>query len=433
MLTLKQIICGFAILLLLASCKNENKVIVPTGFIDSLLSNYTVPETIAANETEIRFWKERINPANTGLVNELRYASALVHRFHLSGDMHDVLAADSILHRSDSAFAHKEPSPDMALVRNSILQHRFKQADSLLSVAKKAEVKPYDAISTSFDVAFELGQYLLAEAELKKITDYKDYGYNFRYAKLAHYKGELDSSIAAMHRASDIAGTNIPLKQAALSNEADLNLHNGNLQKANDLYMQSIRLSAADLHSIMGLGWIALVHDRNDSLAERIFRFVQSKTKAPDVLFKLVQVAEARGDTDMQKKQAQRFVDVVTVPVYGNMYNKYLLEIYTGILNEPARAEALSKSELLNRATPQTYAWYVWALFSNNNIAEAQKVYEEHVSGKPLEGLELYWMGKFMQAQHKGYNAQQFFKAAEKNKYDLGPAMVRDINEVLER
>lgn len=430
---MKQIISAFAVLLLFASCKNENKIIVQANFIDSLISNYARPEEYKANETDMQFWKGRIDPGNPGLVNELRYASTLVQRFHFLGDINDVLTADSILHVVDITYNHKESFPKMALLRNSILQHRFKEADSLLNEAKKADVKPYDAIAASFDVAFELGQYLLAETELKKIADKKDYGYNFRYAKLAHYKGELDSSIAAMNRAGEIAGTNIPLKQAALSNEADLNLHSGNLQRANDLYMQSIRLSAADLHSIMGLGWIALVHDKNDSLAEKIFRFVRSNTKAPDVLFKLIQVEEARGDSTAQKKQAQQFVEVVTAPAYGNMYNKYLLELYTGILNEPAKAEALAKKELLNRSTPQTYAWYVWALYKNGRLSEAEKIYQQYVSGKPLEGLELYWMGKFMQGQKKGYNAQQFFKAAYKNRYDLSLGMQRHLEATHEQ
>jgi len=53
------------------------------------------------------------------------------------------------------------------------------------------------------------------------------------------------------------------------------------------------------------------------------------------------------------------------------------------------------------------------------------------VSGKPLEGLELYWMGKYMQAQNKGFTAKQFFKAAYKNRYDLGPSMVNDLNKAL--
>ena len=429
---MKQIITGIAALYLFASCNSDKKIIVSAVFIDSLIINYTEPGVYKANETDLQFWKNRIDPKNPGLVNELKYASVLVQRFHLSGNINDIITSDSILYTADKAFAHKESAPNMALVRNSILQHRFMEADSLLEQAKKTEIKRYESITTSFDVDFELGRYQLAEAELKKITDYKDFGYNFRFAKLAHYKGELDSSIAAMHRAAIIADKNIPLKQAALSNEADLNLHSGNLKRANDLYMESIRLSAADLHSIMGLGWIALVHDKNDSLAEKIFRFVQSKTKAPDVLFKLSQVAEARGDSALQKKYGEEFAMIVTAPVYGSMYNKYIIELYTGILNDPAKAEAIAKRELLNRATPQTYAWYVWALYMNNKTAESDKIYQKYVSGKPLEGLELYWMGKFMQAKDKGYNAKQFFKAAYKNRYDLGPSMTKDLEKALD-
>ena len=429
---MKQTIIGITILFLFASCKNEKKPIVSAVFIDSLISHYSQPEIYTTNETDLQFWKNRLDPKNPGLVSELKYAAALIQRFHLSGDINDVITADSILYVADKTFNHKESSPNMALVRNSMLQHRFTQADSLFDEAKKTDVKPYDAISTSFDVDFELGRYQFAEAALQKITDYKDYGFNFRLAKLAHYKGELDSSIASMQPASEIAGSNIFLKQAALSNEADLYLHSGNLQRANDLYIESIRLSAADLHSLMGLGWIALVHDKNDSLAKKIFLFARSKTKSPDVIFKLVQLAEARGDSVLQMKYANEFAEIVTAPVYGNMYNKYLIEIYTGILNDPAKAEAIAAKELLNRSTPQTYAWYVWALYSNNKTADAEKAFQEYVSGKPLEGLELYWMGKFMQGQGKGYNAKEFFKAAHKNGYDLGPGMVKDLMRSLE-
>lgn len=430
---MKQIVYALAIVLLSASCKHEKEIIVPAAFADSLISNYTQPGVYKVNETDLQFWRDRIDPKNPGMVNELKYAAALIQRFYLLGDIQDVVSSDSILFIADWAFNHKESSPDLALVRNSILQHRFKLADSLLDEAKKADIKPYDAIATSFDVFFELGRYQLAEAMLQKIADYKDYGYNFRLAKLAHYRGEPDSSIAAMQRASVIAGNNVYLKQAALSNAGDLYLHKGNLQKASDLYIESIRLNVTDLHSIMQLGWMALVHDKNDSLAEKIFRFVQSKTKSPDILFKLTQLADARKDSVTQKKYAGEFESIVVKPVYGNMYNKYLIELYTGILNEPSKAETLAAKELLNRSTPQTYAWYVWTLYSNNKPAEAEKAYQEHVSGKPLEGLELYWMGKYMQGQEKGYNANQFFKAAYKNRYDLSPDMINDLEKLLDK
>lgn len=428
---MKHFIHGIAIVFLFASCKNETKPIVSIHFIDSLIINYSDTAIKNATKIDIDFWKARIDSKNQGFVNELKYASALVKRFHISGDINDVVTADSILYVSDKAFNHKESGPNMSLVRNSILQHRFKIADSIFAQAKITGIKTYESAASGFDVAFEQGYYPLAETELNKIKDYKDYGYNFRLAKLAHYNGEVDSAIAAMHRASVLAEDNINLKQVALSNEADLNLHSSNLQRANDLYVESIRLNATDLHSIMGLGWIALVHDKNDSLAERIFRFVQSKTKTPDAIFKMVQVADARGDTALQLKYANEFIAAVTAPVYGNMYNKYALELYSGILKQPAVAEAVAERELLNRATAQTYAWYVWALYNNNKKAEAKKIYEQHVSGKPLEGLELYQMGKYMQAENKGYNAQQFFKAAYKNRYDLSPYMVKDLDKAM--
>jgi hypothetical protein len=117
--------------------------------------------------------------------------------------------------------------------------------------------------------------------------------------------------------------------------------------------------------------------------------------------------------------------------MYGNMYNKYLIELYTGILKEPAKAELIAAKELTNRSTPQTYAWYVWSLFCNNKKDDAYINFEKYVSEKPLEGLELYYMGKMMLGLNKGYNAKGFFRAAYQNKYDLSPGKVKDLEKNL--
>ena len=429
---MKQLLFSIAVIAALASCNSKKIVIVPASYIDSLLTNYTAADAINANETELKFWKNRIDSQPAGMVNELKYASSLTARFQLTGDINDVLSADSILKVVDNNFNHKEAAPVMALARHAILQHHFAAADSLLEQAKKIGIKEYESLATSFDVDFELGRILLAETELKKIVSGNDYGYNFRHSKLAHYKGDVDIAIAAMNNAIELAGNDINLKQAALSNVADLYLHNGKLQKAYTLYRESISLNAADLHSIMGIGWIALVHDKNDSLAEKIFLFVQGKTRSAEPLFKLALTAEARGDSILATKYAHAFEKQVTKPVYGNMYNKYLVQLYTGILHEPAKAELTAQKELLNRNTPQTAAWYVWALCCNNKPTEAYKIFQLHVSKKPLEGLELYWMGKLMQGLKKGYNAKQFFTEAAKNKYDLSPLMIADLEKELE-
>ena len=41
-------------------------------------------------------------------------------------------------------------------------------------------------------------------------------------------------------------------------------------------------------------------------------------------------------------------------------------------------------------------------------------------------------MGKLMEANKKGYNAKEFFKAANENFYDLSPSIGSDLESKLE-
>jgi tetratricopeptide (TPR) repeat protein len=426
---MKNIFFSLITISLLASCKNNAKPIVDRAFVDSLIANYTVPQSIKTNEADLQFWKSRITHNTTDYTNSSKYAAALISHFHLLGDIKDIKSSDSLLQKLGKDYNGKEVGPYFSLVGHYILQHRFKEADSVFQIAKAIGIKKYESSATAFDVNFELGRISLAKTDLRNIQSENDYGYQFRKSKMMHYNGELDSSVKAMQKAVENAGQDEGLQLAALSNVGDLYIHAGKLDKAYDCYLQCLKTNAADLHSIMGIGWVALVKDKNDSLAEKIFQFVATKTKSPDPLFKLIAVAEQRGDSTLQLQYAKAFEQKASDSIYGNMYNKYLLQLYTGILNNPAKAEVIAKQELQNRSTPQTYAWYAWALLNNNKKDEAYAVYQKNVSGKPLEGLELYWMGKLMQALNKGYNAKQFFEEAGKNIYDLGPAIQKELNK----
>ncbi len=426
---MKKILPVLLLFAWLNSCKHAEKRLVSDVFIDSLIDHYTPPVIAVENDKELLFWKGRINPASAGYLNESRYAGCLNMQFRFTGDINTLKKADSVLEKVDRDFNHKEASAYLALVSHCITQHRFMEADSFLQKAKQLGLRPYESLSSSFDVDFELGRYEPARMELNAIRNPNDFGYYFRKSKMDHLEGQLDSSIHDMVGAAGLAGTNGYLKGVALSNAGDLYIHAGELGDAGNAYIQCIRLNSADLHSLMGLGWIALVHDGNDSLAERIFRFAQSKTLLPDPLFKLVQTAGARHDSVRQNQWAKDFVSQAEQPVYGRMYNKYLIQLYTGILNDPAMAESIAKDELNNRATPQTWAWYVWTLFVNNKKEQAYQVYEQYVSGKPLEALELYWMGRLMEGLDKNYNAMQFYKAAAKTRYDLDPVEAKYVQE----
>lgn len=429
---MKKIVSFLSVILLLSACNHRDKAIVNAVFIDSLITHYSPSALSITSGSNLAFWEKRMDSLPDNYVNGPEYASALSSRFHLYGDIHDLLKADSLMNRSNEANQEKEPGIFRTLVSFAMLQHRFQQADTFLQKAIKIEGHSLPNTFSEFDVAFELGQYPKAKGLLQSLKAGNSYGYFFRRSKYEHYDGSLDTSIACMMQAAEKAGNSKYLKQVALSNAADLCIHKGRIDDAYNLYVQSIKLDATDFHSIMGIGWIALVHDNNEALAEKIFQFVHDHNRLPDALLKLEQAAEAGNDSIIQKKYADEFDTKANDSVYGKMYSKYLVDLYTGILRQPAKAVALALQETANRPTPQSFAWYAWSLFCNNEQEKAYTVFKSLVSGKPLEGLELYYMGKMMQGLNKGYNAQQFFEAAYKNRYDLSPAKQKDLEKNLE-
>lgn len=424
---MKYILPCLVLSLFAGSCRHGEDKIVSDHFIDSFITHYTTPAIARANTDEMHFWESRIKPALPGYVDESRYAGGLAMDFRFFGQIDSLTKADSILLKVDKDFNHRETSADLGLMVHRLTEHRFMQADSLLVRAKLLGLRPQESLNSSFDVDFELGRYTSAQIALNSLRSPDDYGYFFRRSKMDHLKGSLDSAIQDMLRATDLAAGNAYLKGVALANAGDLYIHSGDLPAAGKAYMECLALNSADFHSLMGLGWIALVHDHNDSLAGKIFQFAATKSGLPDPFFKLAQMT----DSSVARQSALSFAHRAADSRYGRMYNKYLIQLYTGILHDPAGAEAMAKDELNNRATPQTYAWYAWALFANGKKQDAYAVFEQHVSGQPLEGLELYWMGKLMKGLDKGYNAQAFFKAAYETRYDLGPAIERDLQKEL--
>ena len=399
---------------------------VQAAFLDSVIQHYKPSVSAIANEKDLVFWKSRVDSLPQSFVNLEKYASALATRFHIYGSIQDLKLADSIL--QNLLQQYKEPGFLLSLAGLKMLQHRFADAKKEIEAVVQMKAERYAAQMMLFDADLELGNYYAASQILRNNYAPRDYAYNFRLSKFDHYRGEVDSAVWHMLKAANAASSNHYLRSAALSNAADLYLHEGRLKKAEQLYRQCILLNSCDFHSIMGLGWIALVHDGNEELANKVFPFVKEKTKSPYPLFKLYQANELKSP-ELARKYALEFVGRAQQPVYGNMYAKYLIQVYTGILNNPWKAVSIARKEITLRSTPQAYVWLAWSLFASGQKQEAYQIYQEHISGKALEALELFWVGKMLKGLGKNYNARQFFKAAGKNKYDLSPMMAKNLEE----
>lgn len=425
---LKQF-AGFLLIVIFFSCHSVTTPAIDAKYADSLFIHYPSKSMV---EDNLAFWQKRMETLPDNFVNGPEYAAALLTAFRQSGDISQLIKADSLVNETNEANAGKEPGNWRGLASLAMMRHQFSLPASYLKQAVAIEGNSVPNAFLDFDISFESGNYYRAKKLLEALKTGNEYGYLFRRSKYEHYKGSLDSAIACMKKAANKAGNNKSLQQLALSNAADLYMHKAAIKEAVDLYKQSLQLNPCDLHSITGLGWIALVHDGNDSLAERLFQFVQSKSKSPDILLKLSQLEGYRKNSIRQKGYATQFVHAVTEPVYGKMYDKYLIDIYTGVLPDPQRAIKLAREEVNDRPTAQSYAWYAWCLYSNKEYDKAWSMYKEFVSGKPLEALELYYMGCMMQGMEKSYNAHEYFSAAWKNKYDLDPQKQEVIKKALD-
>lgn len=413
------------------SCSRSKAPAVNPLFADSLLTSYQLPEKALVTGRNLLFWEKRMAEQPDDFVNGPKLASALLSDFQLYGNIHSLASADSLLLRADLANQLKEPGLIRSRASLSMMRHRFAEADSFLRRAVAIDGDNIANHSLSFDIAFERGNYAKATQLLQNIQQNRTYGYLFRRAKLEHYHGSLDTAISCMLQAAEKAGNNVFLRETALSNAADLYMHKGDAKHAARLYQECTGINPAGFHHISGLGQVALLYDHNDSLAEKLFRLVEHYTTSPDILLKLEQVAEKRNDTAAQIKYASQFVQQAGDSLYGLMYSKYLVDIYTGVLQSPQKAIAIAEQELSNRPTPQIYAWYAWSLYCNGDKEKAYAVFKSFVSQMPLEGPELYYMGCMMKGLKKGYTASQFFKAAWKNRFDLSPQKIAFLKEQL--
>jgi tetratricopeptide (TPR) repeat protein len=430
---MKKYAAWIVLLVLVAgsSCRQPGHNLVDSKFTDSLTSQYSPSEAEKLNAAELQFWQQRLDSSAGAATPTSRVAGALSQHFHLYGNIYDLLAADSMLSALSSASRDREAGLLRSLAATDITRHRFKGADSLVRMALVLGAERYNSLLMQFDTRFELGDYVVAGNTLAACAATNEYGYFFRMAKWMHFRGETDSAVFYLQQALKWTGTSHGLRQAALSNLGDLYMHDGRMKEAADSYMQSIRIDAADWRSLQGLGRIALLNDGHPDVAEKIFAFIRKRIKLPDAAYNFIWLAEQQKDTVATKRAALAFAGLATDPVYGGMYNKYLVEYYTGILDQPEKALELAAVELNNRATPQTYCWYAWSLHCSGKEKEAMDIYSAHVSGKPLEALELFWMGKMMAAMHKQYNAQAFYKAAAKNISDLSPMKQAELQAAL--
>ena len=421
----------FSVILILFSCNRAEKIVNKKDYSVFLQKGFVEKEKNKII-TELNFWDERLMSDTGNFLNMKELAAQHNHLFKQSGNIQELIIADSLLVRSTKKVNNKEASVLYALSQNSITQHRFQDAYNFNLSAEKTNSDPYVNHLLQFDAGMELGKYYEASKKLSNLKDKKSFDYIIRKAKLEDHYGRIDKAIALMEEAATIVKEKRKSSYIwTLSNLADMYGHAGRIKESYQSYLKVLEMDSANLYCLKGIAWIAFSHDKNTAEAKRILNFILSQTNMPDLNLTLAEIAEWEGDEKSKIEYIRKFTEVVTKPGYGAMYNKYLIHLYIEDLKDYDKALALASHEIESRPTPESYNWLASIYFNRGETEKAFQIIKDNVYKRTFEPDAMMNAGFIYAAAGKKDDAKKILTECIESSFELGPAATEKIKEKL--
>ena len=429
---LRNLLLISTVCIVAASCQQKKTIASKEDYNVYLVDGIVAKEVEKIN-TEISFWQNRLKKDTGNYVDMLELASNHLRLFRLSGNINALKTGDSLLKGSSTKLNNTDPEILYALSQNSIAQHQFQAAAWYTASAKKMNGDLYTIRLLEFDVNMELGKYQEAYKNLQSLKDKSAFDYLIRLAKWEDHRGNINGAISIMEQAFDkVKDKKKSLYCWTLSNLADMYGHAGKVKLAYKSYLAVLEKDPANLYCLKGIAWIAYAHDNNTAEAKRMLQFILSQTEMPDLKLILAQLADTEGNEIEKRKHLNEFVVAVARPGYGDMYNKYLIEIFAEELKDDKKAISLAEKELKNRFTPETCDWMAWTYYNNGEIEKAMEFSKNYVHKMTFEPAPAMHTAFIYAANGKTEEAKKMLKECLKSSFELGPVATSQIEKKLQ-
>ncbi len=405
------------------SCKQKNNIAKAKDY-DVFLNTSFQKKQLQKNEYEINFWNNKLKADTGSYPNMLEVAFNKLANFKLTGNINNLAFADSLFYGVANKLNNKEAAVYFSLTQNAITQHKFKEAEQFLTKAAAIGADAETINLLRFDISMELGKYLEAQLCLNAMSNKeKNFDYLIRFAKFQDHEGKAEASIKTMEQAySMVKNTNKKSTQNWITtNLADMYSHSGRIQEAYNMYIKSLQIDSANLYALKGIATIAYANDKNTDEAERIFKFILSTTEAPDLYLNLAEISDYKGDIKAKNDYLNIFLaKIESNKRYGNMYNKYLVDLYLNDKLDIAKGLSIAEHEMGNRKTPETYSWLALADYKANKINEATDIVNKYVLNKTFEPHALATAALVLSKTDKALS-KKLKDECMKSEYELGP------------
>jgi tetratricopeptide (TPR) repeat protein len=361
----------------------------------------------------------------------MKLASIHLALFSVDGDVKHITNADSLINSSSAKLNRKDADILFSHAQVTAMKHHFSSASNYTSDAEKAGGALYAVKLLSFDMDMERGEYDNAHSQLSQLGDRNSFDYLIRSAKYSDHSGNLDDAILMMEKAKEKVATNRPLYLWALSNLADMYGHAGKIKDSYDCYLKVLNLDPSYLYALKGIAWIAYSHDGNTKLSMELLNHIATLSKSPDIFLSVGEIAGAENNFSYQKECERKFIAEVSKPAYGDMYNKYLIDIYLSNDEDPQLALALATREVESRPTPETYSWLARAVLANGDSVKARDIIMQRVLHRTFEPEIIFHSAKVLLVTGQKKVAEELLNECLDSKYELGPAIANEIKTLL--
>ena len=417
------------VFVILEGCSNDDMISDPQDYNKFLQEGVTEKKSAEIGK-QIFFWQSRLQKDTGNYVDMLQLAVCYLKVFDLKGGVKYLNLADSFLKKSSEKLNHTNPEILFAISQNKISQHRFQDAAYYVHAAERAGADQYTTSLLRFDTEIEIGAMVSAKENLRSIRQQESFDCLIRRAKLEDHEGNAGMAIHLMEQAFlKVKNGKKELYCWALSNLADMYGHAGRIKDAYDAYLAVLERDNSYLHALKGIAWIAFSHDKNTTEAARIYKYILSEKKAPELLLVLAEMEEWRQNEELKKDYIQQFLREMKDPCYGNMYNKYLLSVYTDEMQDFERALRIAENETHERPTPETYDWLAWTYFARNETANALGIINNFVYKRNFEPTALWHMATIFASVGKTAKAKELLQECLKYSFELGPLKTKRIKE----
>lgn len=413
----------------LISCNRPAPVVVssPQDY-NAYLNN----ESISTSSKYFELWNSKIKEDSLQLTSFGHVASEYQRYFRETGEIEYLDKASQALRKAVDIAAIGKADYNRALARNYISQHRFREALEHAKMARQYGSGLKETRYLMFDVLMELGQHNEAEKYLDSVKNFSEFGYLIRIAKWNDYKGNLDTTIGFMEKATEKAeeSGNRGLLIWSYTNLADYYGHAGRIADSYSFYLKSLALDPANAYAKKGIAWIVYSHEKNPAEAMRILDSVTSYYKAPDYYLLKADIADYMGDDRQRNFNLDMYFNMVKNPAYHDMYNAHNVGFYLDHTVQYSRALDLAKKEVENRPTPEAYDLLAYSHFKHGNRREALAIVEKYILGKTFEPAILLHAAEILKASGNKEKTRELKSGLMGALYELGPTAVVKIRNL---